>query len=187
MKHGPTRLEIFLTRLALCIYGRSVYQAFAERLHLKGGEQVLDFGCGMGTVAYYTAKKLARGHLTCLDISERWLAACRKTLRRCSNVTYMTGTHMIPDESYDIVYCHFVLHDIPENELEGNVTLLAGALKPGGMLFFREPLRESQKLSIIKRLFEKNMLLHKKSCITDVPVMGNTLDSVYVKSKGGSL
>ena len=78
MKYEPTRLEIFLTRLAFLLCGKSVYQAFADRLPLDGGEQVLDFGCGMGTVAYYIAKKLPNGHLTCLDISERWLIPAKK-------------------------------------------------------------------------------------------------------------
>jgi ubiquinone/menaquinone biosynthesis C-methylase UbiE len=187
MKHGPTRLEIFLTRLAFLLRGRSVYQAFAVRMPLKGGEQVLDFGCGMGTVAYYVASKLSQGHLTCLDISKRWLDACRKTLRRYRNVTYMSGAHMLSEESYDVIYCHFVLHDIAQDELERIIPTLARALKPGGRFFFREPLKESGKLNFIKRLMEKSMLIHEKSYITDVPVMGNTLDSVYVKGKGGSL
>lgn len=61
MKYGPTHLEIFLTRLAFFFCGRSVYKAFANCLPLNGGEQVLDFGSGMGTVAYYAAKRLPRG------------------------------------------------------------------------------------------------------------------------------
>ena len=81
MKYEPTYPEIFLTRIALLLYGKPVYKAFADRLPLDGGEQVLDFGCGMGTVALYVAKKLPHGQLFCVDISERWLKACRKTLR----------------------------------------------------------------------------------------------------------
>ena len=69
MKYEPSRLEILLTRLAFYFYGKSVYRSFADRLPLKGGERVLDFGCGMGTVAYYVAKRLPLGHLICLDIS----------------------------------------------------------------------------------------------------------------------
>src|SRR5690606_36661208 len=88
MKNEPALLEIFLTKLAFIFYGKSVYQAFADRLPLNGRERVLDFGCGMGTVAYYVAKKLPHGHLTCLDISERWLNACRKTLRSYDNIVY---------------------------------------------------------------------------------------------------
>jgi ubiquinone/menaquinone biosynthesis C-methylase UbiE len=182
MKCEPTRLEIFLTRLAFLLCGRSVYQAFANRLPLDGGERVLDFGCGMGTVAYYVAKKLPHGRLTCLDISKRWLNACRKTLRSYGNITFLQCESMLlANENFDVVYCHFVLHDIPESELERVITALARSLKPGGVLVFREPLNETKKLSVIKRLVEQNMLFHKDSRITDVPIMGNALESVYIK------
>jgi len=182
MKYEPTLLEIFLTRLAFFLCGKSVYKAFADRLPLKGGERVLDFGCGMGTVAYYAAKKLSHGHLTCLDISERWLNACRKTLRSYGNITFMQcESPVLTNESFDVVYCHFVLHDISDSELERVIPALAKSLKPGGMFVFREPLNETEKIRAIKRLIEQNRLFPKDSRITDIPMMGNALESVYFK------
>ena len=56
MKYEPTYLEMFLTKLAFVFCGKSVYRSFADSLPLEGGERVLDFGCGMGTVAYHVAK-----------------------------------------------------------------------------------------------------------------------------------
>jgi len=182
MKCEPTRLEIFLTRLAFLLYGRSVYQGFADQLPLNGGERVLDFGCGMGTVAYYVAKKLPHGHLTCMDISERWLNACRKTLRSYGNVIFLQGEFpLLTKESFDVVYCHFVLHDISESELARVIPALAKSLKPGGVLVFREPLNNTKKISVIKQLIGQNRLFSKDSRITDIPVMGNALESVYIK------
>ena len=55
------------------------------------------------------------------------------------------------------------------------------SLKSGGSLIFREPLNEAEKLNVIKRLIEKNGLLLKDSRITDVPLMGNALESIYIK------
>lgn len=182
MKYEPTLLEIILTKLAFIFYGQSVYQAFADRLPLEGGERVLDFGSGMGTVAYFIAPKLPRGQLTCQDISRRWLNACRKTLRRHGNVAFLQGGYqLLRNESYDVAYCHFVLHDIPERELERVIPGLAGALKPGGVLVFREPLKETVKLGAIKRLAEHSRLILKGSRITDIPMLGNALESIYVK------
>ncbi|HHV72641.1 MAG TPA: class I SAM-dependent methyltransferase [Clostridia bacterium] len=182
MKHEPTCLEVFLTRLAFRLYGKSVYKTFADCLPLDGGERVLDFGCGMGTVAYYVAKKLSRGHLICLDISERWLNACRKTLHSYGNITFLQREYpMLTSESLDVVYCHFVLHDISQGELERIIPALARSLKAGGVLVFREPLNNTDKISIIKSLMKQNRLCHKDSRITDIPIMGNALESVYIK------
>ncbi len=182
MKHEPTPLEIFLTKLAFLLYGKSVYKAFSDRLPLNGDEQVLDFGCGMGTVAFYVAKKIPRGHLTCLDISRRWLKTCRKTLRGYKNISFLSGESQPPTkDSFDVAYCHFVLHDIPERELEKVIPALAGALKSGGALVFREPFKETKKIALIKSLAEQNRLIPKDSRITDVPLMGNSLECIYIK------
>lgn len=182
MKAEPTRLEIFLTKFTFFLCGKSVYQSFADRLSLNGDERVLDFGCGMGTVAYYVAKKLPRGFLFCLDISERWLNVCRKTLRSFGNIIFLKcEMPAFTKESFDIIYCHFVLHDISETELERIIPALAESLKPGGILVFREPLNEMDKITIVKRLIEQNRLFPRNSRITDIPLMGNAFESVYIK------
>ena len=182
MKYEPACLEIFLTRLAFLLFGKSVYKTFADRLPLEGGEKVLDFGCGMGTVAYYVAKKIPHGQLTCLDISRRWLNACRKTLHSFRNIIYMHCEFPeLENESFDAAYCHFVLHDIPERELERIIPALIKSIKPHGLFIFREPLNDTENISVIKRLTGQNNLILKDSRITDVPVMGNALESVYVK------
>jgi ubiquinone/menaquinone biosynthesis C-methylase UbiE len=182
MKNEPTCLELFITKLAFICFGKSVYKSFADSLPMKDGERALDFGCGMGTVAYYVAKNLPGGELTCLDISERWLKACRKTLRKFDNVIFLKWENpALEKESYDVVFCHFVLHDIPDGELKKIIPVLAEALKPGGILAFREPLKNINKISVIKRLIGQVNLFLKNSRIIDIPLAGNALESVYVK------
>lgn len=105
MQHEPARLEMLLIKLAFLCYGKPVYKAFADRLPLYGGERVLDFGCGMGTVAYYAAKRLPHGHLTCLDISERWLNACRRTLRGYRNISFLHAeVPALFQDNFDVVW-----------------------------------------------------------------------------------
>ena len=58
---------------------------------------------------------------------------------------------------------------------------MAKSLKPGGVLVFREPLKQTDKISVIKRLIEGNRLFLKDSRITDIPLLGNALESVYIK------
>ena len=41
MGHDPTRLEMFLTRLAFLLYGKPIYKAFADRLPAASGCWIL--------------------------------------------------------------------------------------------------------------------------------------------------
>lgn len=184
MSYEPPYLEIFLTRLAFLFYGKRVYKTYADRLPLRGDEAVLDFGSGLGTVAHYIALRLSQGRLTCVDISAKWLSACRKTLQRYPDVLFHRGeVYALPlsRESFDLIYCHFVLHDIPDNELERVLPALASLLKAGGILAFREPLKEREKLSLIQRQAERGGLSRRDSRVTDAPLMGNTLECIYIK------
>jgi SAM-dependent methyltransferase len=184
MNREPACFEILLTRLVFLLFGRFIYEDFADRLPISGSERVLDFGCGMGTAAYYVAEKLTHGQLTCLDISERWLNACRKTLHSFGNITFLRSRASSPDiGSFDLAYCHFVLHDIPDHELERVIPALADSLKSGGMFVFREPLKNPKKLRTIKGLAEQSGLSLKDSRVTDIPLTGNALESVYVKKE----
>ncbi|MGI5854405.1 MAG: class I SAM-dependent methyltransferase [Bacillota bacterium] len=189
MKNEPTIGEVFLTSLAFRFFGKSVYKGYADQLPLSGNEKVLDFGSGMGTVAYYVAQRLTpgHGHLTCVDISRRWLAACSKTLRRFPGVSFLQGDVCglpLPKESFDLIYCHFVLHDISDGELGKVLPVLVGLLKSKGLLAFREPLKETEKLKAVQRLLEEQEGLSKKeNRVTDVPYMGNTLESIYIKAE----
>jgi ubiquinone/menaquinone biosynthesis C-methylase UbiE len=182
MRYEPTGLEMLLTRLAFHIYGKSVYKAFADCLPLNGNEKVLDFWCGIGSVAYYTAQRLTDGHLVCVDISERCIENCRKTLRNFENITFLHAQSLfLPESGFDVIYCHFVLHDISETDLEKVIPELAKALKSEGYLVFREPLNQIKKLGLIKQLITDNNLSHKESRIIDIPSMGSTLESIYIK------
>ncbi|MGI6280316.1 MAG: class I SAM-dependent methyltransferase [Acutalibacteraceae bacterium] len=182
MPHEPTCFEIFLTKLAFRFFGKRVYKSFADSLPLEGNEQVLDFGCGLGTVSYFTAKRLKNGHLSCLDISKRRLEISRKRLKGFNNVLFIdTTASELPENRFDLVYCHFVLHDISDCSLKNVIPDLAKSLKSGGKLVFREPLNAAEKLNIIKHLILKNGLSLKSSRITDIPLMGNALESIYTK------
>ncbi len=194
MSQEPSYGEVLLKRTVFRICGKSVYKSFADRLPLAGGEAVLDFGCGMGTVAYYAARRLPRGSLTCVDISRRWLAACRKTLRRHTNVSFWLGEldeFPLPGGCFDLVYCHLVLHDIPCGDLQRIVPALAGQLKAGGRLVLREPLEEAHKIRWIHALMLESGLCQQSSVITDIPIMGNVLENTYgkelLKSERGTL
>lgn len=185
MKFEPTIFEIFLTKLAFLFFGKAVYKEYADRLPITGNETVLDFGSGMGTVAYYASKRLPHGNLVCLDVSSKWLEACKKNLSRCRNVSFMHGDiYSLPlqDGSFDLIFCHFVLHDIADSELKKIISVMERLLKPEGLLAIREPLSDTGKIKVIQNQIEQYGFIKKDSRITDIPLMNTTLESIYIKS-----
>jgi ubiquinone/menaquinone biosynthesis C-methylase UbiE len=107
-------------------YGRRVHS-----LGLMGDERVLDFGAGPGVAALHFARALSKGEgrLTWVDVSQGWMEAAQRTLR----------TLDLEDDAYDLVFIHFVLHDVSKSDRPGVVHHLARVLRPGGKVILREP------------------------------------------------
>ncbi len=128
-------------------FGRSLYKDYMRGLGLEGDEKVLDFGCGGGACARCILEFLSKGGaLTCVDISEFWLPKAEKRMRKYDNAEFVSGEISelgVEDSSYDVVFIHFVLHDIERGQRETTVDALFRKLKPGGHLFIREPTKES--------------------------------------------
>lgn len=95
--------------------------------------QVLDVGSGDGVNAELLAARAER--VTCLDLSERVIAAAKTRLERFSNVDYCVGDmHELPfaANSFDAV---LLLHTLTYSDRpQRAVTEAARVLRPGGML-----------------------------------------------------
>jgi len=123
------------------------YKRYVESFGLTGSEWVLDYGSGSGRIARHIAERLAPegGHLTCVDVSTVWMDVVKKRLKQYSNVDFKLGDIAsldIPDDAYDVVVVHFVLHHVDADVRQKNVSILSQKLKKGGRLFIRDPIRE---------------------------------------------
>jgi 2-polyprenyl-3-methyl-5-hydroxy-6-metoxy-1,4-benzoquinol methylase len=113
---------------------------------IRPGMRVLDFGAAMGFYSLPAARLAGeRGHVTCVDLQPKMLAALRGRAAR-SGLTARIDTVVIPEEGlgkpdgarpYDLILLIHVLHEVPD----AGATLreLAGALAPGGRLLLIEP------------------------------------------------
>jgi SAM-dependent methyltransferase len=148
--HEPSSLDVALASLALRTILRPYYARLVRGLGLRGDERVIDFGSGPGAAAVHLAAALStgRGQVTCVDVSKAWLRAAQKMTERYTNVAFKLGeiaTLDIADGAYDVVFFHFVLHDIPAERRAETVRHLAAKLRAhraggtGGRLFLREP------------------------------------------------
>jgi SAM-dependent methyltransferase len=181
--HEPSKLEIWITLLVGHLLGGRLYEPYVEGLGLRGDERVLDFGSGAGTPARYLAARLqqAGGHLTCLDVSQRWQAVARRRLERFDHVGFLLGevrTAPLDEGSFDLVFIHFVLHEIPASERAGTVRRLAQLLAKGGRLAMREPLSFISR-DEIRRLMAASGLVEKAGRQTEVTTQGQVYEGVY--------
>lgn len=170
MSYEPSSFEVFFTVTLGTLFG-GMYKEYVDRLGLKGGERVLDFGSGSGNPARFIAPLLTDGgRLTCVDVSERWMDVAQKRLRKYSNVEFKLGDIAaldLPEAGYDVVFVHLVLHDIAAADHPRIVQHLARKLKRDGRLFIREPMRFISP-DEIRPLMRQNGLEEAASSITNI-------------------
>jgi ubiquinone/menaquinone biosynthesis C-methylase UbiE len=134
------RMEWIWNRL-----GSFRYKKYIQGLQLGSDENALDFGCGGGAVSKHIAERLSEGNLICLDTSAFWLEKANKRMNSFSNVEYICESIEdagLPDNHFDSVFIHFVLHDIAEKNRQEVIDALACKLKEEGRIFIREPIRQ---------------------------------------------
>jgi ubiquinone/menaquinone biosynthesis C-methylase UbiE len=177
-------LALLLTRTLLGPY----YARRARDLKLAGREHVLDFGSGPGVAALHIARVLSHGEgtLTCVDVSPRWLEGAQRILRGYANVEFRLGdiwTLDLEDDVYDVVFVHFVLHDIPRSDRARALRHLARVLKPGGKIVVREPTgagHGTPPQEVHRLMIEAGL---RETCLTTARVLGiqPVCDATYIK------
>ena len=109
--------------------------------HLRPGQQVLDLGCGPGTITIDLARLVAPGTVVGLDNDPAPLGPARADAQRqgVSNVSFAVGdVHQLnyPDATFDIVHAHQLLQHLmePVAALEE----MRRVCKPGGYVAARD-------------------------------------------------
>jgi trans-aconitate 2-methyltransferase len=107
--------------------------AVLERLPLRGGERVLDAGCGTGQVTAALRERLPDGEVIALDASASMLERARERLGD-ERITYLMHDLLEPIriEPVDAILSTATFHWVPDHDrLFAN---LAAVLRPGGHL-----------------------------------------------------
>ena len=124
---------------------------FAHAKDLK----VLEIGCGLGTDGAQFAR--AGADYTGIDLTDAAVDLARKRF----DLFQLTGTFRVadaegldfPDNSFDVVYSHGVLHHTPDTA--GAIKEVHRVLKPGGravvMLYHRDSYNYRVNISLLRR------------------------------------
>lgn len=124
---------------------------FAESKNLR----VLEVGCGLGTDGAQFAK--AGANYTGIDLTEAAVELAKKRFEQFD----LPGTFRVadaegldfPDNSFDVVYSHGVLHHTPDTA--GSIREIHRVLRPGGravvMLYHRDSYNYRVNISMLRR------------------------------------
>lgn len=117
------------------------------------GRRIVDFGCGSGANTTLLAGRGA--HVWGIDISEELLRLGRRRLAvsGCAGgATFIAGSaHDLPfpDASIDVVFGMAILHHLDLDLVSREVRRV---LKPGGRAIFKEPVRNSAVIRVLRNL-----------------------------------
>lgn len=136
--HWAARYDLLIWLVTL---GRE--RRFRERLlapaRLKGGESVLDVGCGTGTLAIAAARSVGpTGSVSGVDASPEMIARARhKAGKAGATVVFEQGlaeSLPFPDARFDVVLSTVMLHHLPRKVRPDALREMRRVLQRGGRL-----------------------------------------------------
>ena len=108
--------------------------------HLRPGMDLLDVGCGPGTITLDLATRVAPGRVVGIDASAAVIAQAAATARdRGTDVSFAVGDIYAidaPAGSFDVVHAHQVLQHLTDPVRA--LTDMRRVLKPGGLVAVRD-------------------------------------------------
>jgi trans-aconitate 2-methyltransferase len=103
-----------------------------ERLELRGGETVLDAGCGTGRVTAHLAARLPEGRVIAVDESEAMLREARRRLGNNVELRRADLTALSVERPVDAIFSTATFHWVADHDRL--FASLARALRPGGSI-----------------------------------------------------
>lgn len=131
--------------VAVLSFGREarVRERTLDIAGVAAGEQVLDVGCGTGTLALAAKRRVgASGSVHGVDAAAEMIARARaKSARSALPVTLeIAAAQSLPfaDATFDVVLCTLALHHLPKDARAGALAEMRRVLRPGGRVLIVE-------------------------------------------------
>lgn len=107
-------------------------------LQPRPGQAILDLGCGTGRLAMELASLVGSdGRIVGLDPDKDRIEVAKKTSgSSCAHLTFLEGVagDAVEVGPFDAIFSNFVLHWVPEENIQSTLCDIERCLKPGGRL-----------------------------------------------------
>jgi ubiquinone/menaquinone biosynthesis C-methylase UbiE len=123
---------------------------------IQPGEQILDVGCGTGTLAMEAARRVGHtGRVTGVDPGTQQIAHARaKAARRNAPIEFKIGVIEqlpFPDQTFDVVFSTLMMHHLPAPLKRQGLAEIARVLKPGGRLVIADFKHKQERAGLAAR------------------------------------
>ncbi len=151
--------------------GRELRQRTIKLARMQPGEQVLDVGCGTGTLALEVARRVGRagraGRVVGIDPSPAQIARARAKAarRRPPSVPIAFEIGVIeqlpfPAQTFDVVLSTLMMHHLPNPLKRQGLAEIARVLKPGGRLVIADFTRKQDRAGRAARFHAGGSSVH---------------------------
>ena len=129
---------------------RELRQRTATLARMQPGEQVLDVGCGTGTLAIEVQSRVGTaGRVAGVDPGTQQIARARaKAARRHVPIEFQIGVIEqlpFPDQTFDVVLSTLMMHHLPASLKSQGLAEIVRVLKPGGRLVIADFKRKQER------------------------------------------
>jgi len=145
--------------------GRELRRRTVALAHLQPGEQVLDVGCGTGTLALEVARRVgSAGRVAGIDPGTEQIARARaKAARRNLPIEFQVGVIEqlpFPDQTFDVVLSTLMMHHLSASLKRQGLAEIARVLKPGGRLVIADFTRKQERQGKAARFHAGGSSMH---------------------------
>ena len=144
VKYVPALGFKWLTRyydlfLRITLPEKKIRQALIDQLQLQGNENLLDFGCGTGTLAIMIKEQFPSVNLMGIDVDDEVISiANKKIMAKGLNIPIKrydgTDLSSFPHQQFDKIVSSLAFHHIPTGQKRVLLSHLFRMVKPGGQL-----------------------------------------------------